>query len=170
LWHNSYGLIFNKLKVPPKVKNLVWKVCHDCFPTRVRSTVEVLHVLLNVLCAVMLARILYMLFLLVLEHPKFDKLRTYGMLQIMSWMSIIIRHQLYCVLLDQLQPSQRSLFTSVFYSIWKCRNLRLWQQVNETTTQVFERAVHLLEDLKLAQELKQPAGTLTPNMPPGPRY
>lgn len=24
-----------KLKVPPKVKNLIWRVCCDCFPTRI---------------------------------------------------------------------------------------------------------------------------------------
>jgi hypothetical protein len=25
-----------RLKVPPRVKNLVWRVCRDCFPTSVR--------------------------------------------------------------------------------------------------------------------------------------
>jgi len=25
-----------KLKVPPKVKNLIWRICRDCFPTRVK--------------------------------------------------------------------------------------------------------------------------------------
>lgn len=25
-----------RLKVPPKVKNLVWRICRDCFPTRVK--------------------------------------------------------------------------------------------------------------------------------------
>ena len=25
-----------RLKVPPKVKSLVWRICRDCFPTRVK--------------------------------------------------------------------------------------------------------------------------------------
>jgi len=61
-------------------------------------------------------------------------------------------------LLDQLQPSECSLFASVLSSIWKRRNMRLWQQLTKTTSQVFERVVHLLEDWKLAQEFRKPTG------------
>jgi len=52
-------------------------------------------------------------------------------------------------LLTQLQLLQHPLFASVIWSIWKCCNLKLWQQVNEITSQVFERAVHMLKDKKV---------------------
>jgi hypothetical protein len=63
--------------------------------------------------------------------------------------------------------SQCSLSASILCSIWKRNNLRLWHQVKETTSQVFERVVHVLEDWKVAHELGRPADTPTPNIPPG---
>jgi len=63
--------------------------------------------------------------------------------------------------------SQCSLSASVLCRIWKRNNLRLWQQVNETTSQVFERAMHMLEDWKVVHELGRPANTPTPNIPAG---
>jgi len=32
-----------KLKVPPKIRNFVWRVCRDCFPTRVRLLSRGIH-------------------------------------------------------------------------------------------------------------------------------
>jgi len=36
LWKNGYWGGIWKLKVPPKVKSMVWRVCRECLPTRVR--------------------------------------------------------------------------------------------------------------------------------------
>ena len=40
-----------RLKVPPKIKNLVWRVCRGCFPTRSRLSSKGMHCPINcVLC------------------------------------------------------------------------------------------------------------------------
>lgn len=46
------------------------------------------------------------------------------------------------ILLRQLYSSQ----STYLWSLWKRRNLKLWQQVDEMTSQVLEHVVHLLED------------------------
>jgi len=40
------------------------------------------------------------------------------------------------------------------WSLCKRRNLRLWQQQNETSRQAVERATHLLEDWRVAQHIQ----------------
>lgn len=54
-------------------------------------------------------------------------------------------------LLQKLNASQIKLFVTVMRSIWKRRNLKLWQQKNETNAQVVERAMHLLDDWNVTQ-------------------
>jgi len=42
----------------------------------------------------------------------------------------------------------------ILWSLWKRRNLKLWQQVDESTTQVIACANQMLEDWKLVQHLR----------------
>jgi len=57
-------------------------------------------------------------------------------------------------LLDQLPSTQKELFVTIMWSLWKRRNSKLWQQQNETCMQVVERARHLLDDWRTAQEVR----------------
>jgi len=36
LWRPGYWDGISSLKVPPKVKNLIWRICRGCLPTRIR--------------------------------------------------------------------------------------------------------------------------------------
>jgi hypothetical protein len=54
-----------------------------------------------------------------------------------------------------LSSDQSALFASILWSIWKCRNLKVCQQVRETAQQVYERATHMLVDWKLAHEARK---------------
>jgi len=53
--------------------------------------------------------------------------------------------------LDQLSPAQKELFVTIMLSLWKCKNLKLWQQQNKTIPQVVGRAKNLLDDWRVAQ-------------------
>ena len=57
-------------------------------------------------------------------------------------------------LFDQLCSTQKELFVAIMWSLWKRRNLKLWQQQNETSLQVVERARHLLDDWREAQGVR----------------
>ncbi|XP_024626730.1 uncharacterized protein [Medicago truncatula] len=51
------------------------------------------------------------------------------------------------------------------WSLWKRRNLKLWQQQNETCMHVVERARHLLDDWRTAQEVRSHKATNNPAQP-----
>jgi len=57
-------------------------------------------------------------------------------------------------LLDQLSLVQKELFVTIMWSLWKCKNLKLWQQQNETILQVVERARHLLDEWRTTQIIR----------------
>jgi len=49
-------------------------------------------------------------------------------------------------MLSTLSPVQSALFATIMWSIWKSRNLKLWQHKTETNAQVLGRTTTLLED------------------------
>jgi len=53
-------------------------------------------------------------------------------------------------LLHYLTAAQARRFTSTIWSLWKHRNLKLWQNALETIAHVVDRSVHMLEDWKMA--------------------
>jgi hypothetical protein len=56
-------------------------------------------------------------------------------------------------LLQVLSSADSQRFAATIWSIWKHRNLKLWQDVKETVAHVVERAVRLLEDWNFANNL-----------------
>lgn len=45
--------------------------------------------------------------------------------------------------------AQIELFVTILWSIWKSRNLKLWQQEDENNNNIIERAKHLLEGWRI---------------------
>jgi hypothetical protein len=58
------------------------------------------------------------------------------------------------LLLQKLDEQQAALWAATVWSIWKHHNLKLWKNVTETTTHIFERAKHMIEDWRLANTMK----------------
>jgi len=52
-----------------------------------------------------------------------------------------------------LYVSQCEHVATIFWSIWKTRIVKLWQQVHETNFQFLERATYFLEEWKLANDI-----------------
>jgi len=65
----------------------------------------------------------------------------------------------------QLPSTQKELFVTIMWSLSKRRNLKLWQQQNETCIQVVERARHLLDDWRTAQEVRSHKASDIPAQP-----
>ena len=53
-------------------------------------------------------------------------------------------------LLENLSVELTQRLSSVIWSLWKHRNLRVWENVTETSATVVERARNMVEDWKLA--------------------
>jgi hypothetical protein len=60
-------------------------------------------------------------------------------------------------LLQHYNADNSQRFTVTLWSLWKHRNLKLWQDVDESATQVIDRVHHLIEDWQSANSVTQDA-------------
>jgi hypothetical protein len=60
------------------------------------------------------------------------------------------------LLLQRLNDQDAAHMAGILWSLWKHRNMRLWQNVVETCAQILERALHLIEDWKHANNNNKP--------------
>lgn len=71
-----------RLKVPPKVKNLVWRMCRSCLPTWVTLHDKGFNVQLTMLIVIPAKKTLPIFFLLVLLRVKYEQGPIYGLIKI----------------------------------------------------------------------------------------
>jgi len=72
-------------------------------------------------------------------------------------------------LLQKFPASQVESIVTIMWSIWKSRNLKLWQQVSESTVTILERAKHLLEGWRKANRKKGLSGQVHSPSSTGPQ-
>jgi ribonuclease HI len=143
-----------KLKVPPKVKNLVWRVCRSCLPTQARLLSRGVQCPAHcVLCNEGEEDSTHILFTCPYASQVWQKTHLWGFVQhavaVCGSVDDIVFH-----LLQTISASQCSLLAMLLWSLWKRRNLKLWQHHDESAVQVVARAKHMLEEWKSAQQLR----------------
>jgi len=144
-----FNYILFILKVPPKVKNLI------CLPTRIRLLDK------GVTCPTNCASCAS-------DHKDFTHVFFSCPFAIQIWnrtgLWSSIQHALSITtsstaaifsLLENLSAELSQRLTTVMWSIWKHRNLRVWDDVTETSATVVERAWNMVIDWQLANT---PAG------------
>jgi len=71
--------------------------------------------------------------------------------------------RIYFQLLHDLALDNSQRFIVTIWSIWKHRNLKLWDNTSEIVAQVVDRAVRMLEDWKLANNFSSNARVVHDN-------
>ena len=67
-------------------------------------------------------------------------------------------------LLQKFPTAQIESIVTIMWSIWKARNMKLWQQVSDSSVTILERAKHLLEGWRNVNRKQSPTSqNLTPN-------
>jgi len=139
----NWDLIW-KLKVPPKVKNFIWRVCRNTLPTRLRLKEKGVNC--DPTCA---------LCNLTEEDSFHIFFRCPGSCNIWSMCdffntenNVINQGQenasVIFQLLQVLNGDEAALFCCILWSIWKQRNNKVWNDVTEAQVAVLERAKVLL--------------------------
>jgi len=135
---------------------LVWRICRDCFPARVKLRSrgvncpsncvrcedphkDSYHILFHCPVAVDIWQSANMWHLISTSLNQFDNAPD-----------IIFN------LLQKLSAVQIEYIVTIMWSIWKPRNLKLWQQVSNTTTTILARTRHLLEGWRNANRKQAP--------------
>jgi len=153
-----------RLEVPPKVKNLIWRVCHGVLPTRARlcdkgvqcptSSVHCLaenedtaHLLIDCPAVVQVWQVSGL-------WQDIQQAKTHEN----SAINVVF------YLLQHLTVEQSQRFAVTIWSIWKRRNLKVWENKDELCAMTVDRAHIMIEEWQQACEVRTGAhqiGTAT---------
>src|SRR4030067_946497 len=139
-----------RLKVPPKVKNLLWRMCRGCLPTRVRLQDKGVNFPVDcVMCDGPLEDLEHVCFLCPFSVQVWQQTGLWHDIQHAMNSSSSASDTIFAIL-QKLSDEHSQHFAVVLWSIWKHRNLKLWQDASETGAQVLGRAIHMIEDWREA--------------------
>ena len=146
LWRPGYWSGIWKLKVPPKVKNLVWRMCWGCLPTRVRLLDKGVQCPTNcVSCPSHHEDLAHVFFNCPFVVKVWQMTGLWGAIQHALSYTTSATDTIFLLSIEFNQQ-----LSSTFWSIWKHRNLRVWDDVMEVSATVVERAKNLVVDWKFA--------------------
>ncbi|PNX93528.1 pentatricopeptide repeat-containing protein, partial [Trifolium pratense] len=140
-----------RLKVPPKVKNLIWRSCRGCFPTRVRHRDKGIDCPSNcVVCNDNFEDTSHVFCLCPFAASIWRDSGLWNHVEAAVNSSNTVAETIF-MLLQNLEEQNSARLAVIMWSIWKHRNMKLWNRVTETKEQVLNRADHLLEDWRAAK-------------------
>jgi len=134
------------LKIPPKVKHLIWLMCRGCLPTRIRLQDK------GVACPTTCASCSH-------AYEDLNHLLFECPFAIQVWTSAGIWYDIHNAAINSdssidtifylfqnstMQVQQR--FAAICWSLWKHQNLKIWEDVTEVSAQVVDRARLMIED------------------------
>jgi len=152
-----------RIKIPPRIKNFLWRVTRGCLPTRLR-----LHTR-GVVCPLQCpfssedegsAHALFTC------HKSAQCWQQMGLWNEVSNVVSNVGNISTTIfeILQQLQSTQHPIFSTLMWSIWKNRNNKVWNDSSDTCQVICDRATTLLLSWRNAQEIKQQGCTRsTPN-------
>jgi len=148
-----WNTIWN-LKLPPKIKNFLWRICRNCLLTRVRLIAKGIDC--PNICAVCMEKDedeKHLFFECDKSIVCWQRFNLWNSIY-HCWSPNVSCHELIFAILQQLDIPQQQIFAVTLWSIWKQRNNRVWNDVVETTQQVSERAEAFLNSWKSVQRIK----------------
>ncbi|XP_024640669.1 uncharacterized protein [Medicago truncatula] len=151
----AVGIAFGDSKVPLKVNNFLWRVCRDCLPTQARLLDKGVNcTYLCGLCEECYEDTTHVLF----DCPKARNVwLNCSMVDKVS--SVMLNHntaaEIILALLKELTKEKFEQFAMNLWSLWKSRNLRIWQNISETCQAISARAQQMLVEWREANMRKQ---------------
>ena len=129
LWRPGYWSGIWNLKVPPKVKNLLWRMCRGCLPTRVRLLDKgVVCPTTCVSCESSHEDLLHVFFECPFTIQVWNTTGLWGSVQHALTQAASPTEAIFH-LLENLSADLSQRMSTVMWSIWKHRNLRVWDNV-----------------------------------------
>jgi hypothetical protein len=139
-----------KLKVPPKIRNLIWRMCRGCLPTRMRLQDKGVQCPMHcVSCDSGQEDMAHLFF-----HSSFA-IQVWRFAGLWSHIQNVIATaapvtDMIFNLLKTLPTEQKQTLAAMVWTIWKHRNLKVWEDKTETAATAVERARAMISDWQLA--------------------
>jgi len=146
LWRPGYWTGIWNLKVPPKVEKLTWCICRGCLPTRVRLLDKGVTCPTNCAsCDLGYEDFAHVFFACLFAIQVWSTTGLWGSIQHSLSTTASATNAIFS-LLQNLSADLSQQLATVIWSIWKHRNLRVWDDVTETSALVVERARNMILD------------------------
>jgi len=146
LWRPGYWTGIWNLKVPPKVKNLLWRIYRGCLPTRVRLLDKGVNCPTNCAsCDSTHEDLAHVFFACPFATQVWNRTGLWGSIQYALSTTSSATYAIFSIL-QELSVDLLQRFATVLWSIWKHRNLKVWDDVTETSALVVERARTMVVD------------------------
>jgi ribonuclease HI len=151
-----------RAKIPPRVKNLLWRIGRNVLPTRVRLNSRGIQCPENcAICNDGVEDSIHVLFLCPHNMACWQQEGLWNHINAGLNTSNNIAYILLSIL-HNLNQEQQANFSVLLWSIWKRRNNKVWNNISETNTTVCERARHFITSWKQAQQIRSSANISQP--------
>jgi len=145
--------------MPPKIKNLVWRICRNCLPTRRRLRDKGVNCTANcALCRLSEEDSLRLLFQCSSSIHIWNRWDAFPSVSAFFIQNQDARGVIFSSL-QVLASDDAALFCCILWSIWKQHNNKIWNEVTDAQAFVFDRAKALLQDWKSAKLIRGASST-----------
>ncbi|CAJ2637029.1 unnamed protein product [Trifolium pratense] len=163
--HDRYGVAghWNQIwraKIPPKVKNLRWRIGRNVLPTHKRlNSCGVQSPVQCAICNDAEEDILHVLFMCTTSRRCWQRAGLWNHVNAGLNTNNNIDENLFSVL-HRLDKDQQEFFSVMVWSIWKRRNNQVWDNITDSDQNVVARARHLITSWRDAQQIRSLTNTV----------
>ena len=135
-----------RLKVPPKVKNLLWRMYRGCLPTRLRLQDKGVSCPTNCSsCDSDYEDLNHLLFECPFSIQVWNDAGVWNDVQKAAIYTDTVANSIFYILQNLSKDIQQRI-AAICWSLWKHQNLKIWENVIESSAQVVDRARQLIDD------------------------
>lgn len=138
-----------KTKTLQRVKNFLWCLCRNCVPTRMRLIDK------DIQCHVYMEKVLKALniyFYIYQRLLRTERKWDFDLCYSNCWMiNPLLPPYFFLSFLQVLNQDQDEVFSTILWSIWKCKNNQIWNHIEDSSDSICNRASYLLLGWRNAQ-------------------
>jgi len=156
----DWGRIW-QLKAPPRVRSFIWRLVHQCLPTRSRLVQKGIPCDDTcVVCNELAETPMHIFFVCSKATSCWKLLKLDNLVRDLLVTASDFPSTLFAFF-DRLSISQMALAAMTLWCLWKCRNSKLWDSVDTLPLVVINRARDTLSEWSYMQQAKHPVQEMT---------
>jgi ribonuclease HI len=145
-----------RLRVPPRVRTFLWRAAHHCLPTRDNLSKRGVPCSEScVSCDLLAESHMHIFFVCYKAMACWNLLGIGDIIQELLYSANSFQHMLFD-LFSKLHDQQKQLAAMTLWSLWKSRNLLLWDDSDTTPILTITRAQDVLHEWSCVQKAKHP--------------
>lgn len=142
------------MKIPPRVCSFLWRLAHQCLPTRVNLTTRGIPCDDTcVMCESLAESHMHLFFVCTKAMDCWDRINLGNHIRELLHRANDFTTMLFDFL-DRLPSYQQHAAAMLLWSLWKSRNIKLWDSLDTTTASTVSRAKDTLHEWRCMQRAR----------------